>query len=143
LIGRADTLRELAALVRGHQLVTLTGVGGVGKTRLALAVAAQLEEELPDGAWLVELAPVRDPGSVPDAIANALGIASQAGTPVMDAVAEAVASRRLLIVLDNCEHVLAAAGEAIERIMARSELPRIAATSREHLRVAGEVLVPV
>jgi predicted ATPase/DNA-binding CsgD family transcriptional regulator len=143
LIGRDDSLRALAARVRSHRLVTLTGVGGVGKTRLALAVAAELEDELPDGAWLVELAAVGDPDAVPDAIAHALGITAQGGVPVIEAVAEALAGRRQLVVIDNCEHVLAAAAAAITRIVTRSETPRIIATSREHLLVDGEQLVPV
>ena len=115
LVGRADALPELAALVRSHQLVTLSGVGGVGKTRLALAVGAELADEFPDGVWLVELAPVGDPDAVPDAIATALGITPQGDARVIDTVAEAVAGRRLLIVVDNCEHVLAAAAAAIGR----------------------------
>jgi predicted ATPase/DNA-binding CsgD family transcriptional regulator len=143
LIGRDRVLPELAALVRSHQLVTLSGVGGVGKTRLALAVAAQLADEFPDGVWLVELAPVGDPDAVPDAIANALGITPQGDATVMATVAEAVAGRRLLIVIDNCEHVLSAAVAAIGQVIARSDTPRITATSREQLRVAGEAVVSV
>ncbi|MGZ4599038.1 MAG: LuxR C-terminal-related transcriptional regulator [Oryzihumus sp.] len=143
LVGRTGTLRELAALVRSRQLVTLTGVGGAGKTRLALAVGAELADEFPDGIWLVELAPVGNADAVPDAIATALGITPQGDARVIDTVAEAVAGRRLLILVDNCEHVLAAAAEAIGVILARSEVPRILATSREHLRAPGEALVPV
>jgi predicted ATPase/DNA-binding CsgD family transcriptional regulator len=143
LVGRTRALREVATTVRNHQLVTLSGVGGVGKTRLAVAVAAELTDEFPDGVWLVELAPVGDPDAVPDAIANALGITPQGDAPVIDAVAEAVAGRRRLIVVDNCEHVLAAAAAAITRILARSDVPRLIATSREDLLVAGEALVPV
>ena len=143
LIGRDHVLPEIAALVRSHQLVTLTGVGGVGKTRLALGVAAQLAEEFPDGVWLVELGPLGDPDAVPDAIASALGITPQGDAPVIDTVAEAVAGRRLLIVIDNCEHVLPAAVAAIGQVIARSDAPRIAATSREELRVAGAAVVSV
>jgi predicted ATPase/DNA-binding CsgD family transcriptional regulator len=143
LIGRDSVLPEIAALVRTHQLVTMTGVGGVGKTRLALAAAAELEDEFPDGVWLVELAPVGAPDAVPDAIANALGITPQGDSPVIDTVAEAVAGRRLLIVIDNCEHVLPAAVAAIERVIARSDTARFAATSRERLVVTDEVVVPV
>ena len=93
--------------------------------------------------WLVELAPVGDPDAVPDAIANALGITPQGDTAVIDTVAEAVAGRRLLIVVDNCEHVLSAAVAAIGRVLARSDAPRILATSREGLLVAGEAEVSV
>ena len=143
MIGRDRVLPEIATLVRTHQLVTLTGVGGVGKTRLALAVAAELADGFPDGVWLVELAPVGDPDAVPDAIANALGVTPQGDTAVIDVVAEAVAGRRLLIVIDNCEHVLAAAVAAIEQVLARSDAPRILATSREGLLGSGEAVVPV
>lgn len=143
LVGRDDDLSSIAALVRTHQLVTLSGVGGVGKTRLALAVAAELADTYPDGVWLVELAPLGDPDAVPDALAQALGITPQGATPVIETVAEAVAGRRLLLVVDNCEHVLAAAAAAITQILARSETPRVLATSRERLLVAGEELAPV
>ena len=143
MIGRDGVLHEIAGLVRAHQLVTLSGVGGVGKTRLAVAAAGELVDEFPDGVWLVELAPVGDPDAVPDAIANALGITPQGDTPVIDTVAEAVAGRRLLIVIDNCEHVLSAAVAAIVHVISRSDTPRITATSRERLHVAGEAVVPV
>jgi predicted ATPase/DNA-binding CsgD family transcriptional regulator len=136
-------LPSIAALIRTHQLVTLNGVGGVGKTRLALAAAAHLADEFPDGVWVVELAPVGDPGAVPDAIAHALGITPQGETPVIDTVAEVVAGRRLLMVIDNCEHLLAAAAAAIGRVISRSETPKIMATSRERMRVAGEAMVSV
>jgi predicted ATPase/DNA-binding CsgD family transcriptional regulator len=143
LIGRDRVLPEIAGLVRAHQLVTLSGVGGVGKTRLAVAAAGELVDEFPEGVWLVELAPVGDPDAVPDAIAHALGITPQGDTPVIDTVAGAVAGRRLLIVIDNCEHVLPAAVAAIEQVIARSDTPRIIATSRERLVVAGEAVVSV
>ncbi len=143
LVGRARDLSEVAALVRSRPLVTLSGVGGVGKTRVALAVGAALEEEFPDGVWLVELAPVGDPDAVPDAIATALGITPQGGVRVIDVVAEALAGRRLLLVVDNCEHVRTAAATAIAEIVARSDVPRVLATSREHLQTPGEAVVTV
>ncbi len=143
LVGRTEVLPELVALVRSRQLVTLSGVGGVGKTRLALAVGAELADEFPDGTWLVELAPVGNPDAVPDAIASALGITPQGDARIIDTVAEAVAGRRLLILVDNCEHVLAAAAAAIEGIRARSDVPRILATSREPLSASGETLLSV
>ena len=90
LVGRSRVLSEVASLVRSRPLVTLSGVGGVGKTRLALAVGAELAEEFPDGVWLVELAPVGDAEAVPDAIATALGITPQGGARVIDTVAEAL-----------------------------------------------------
>jgi predicted ATPase/DNA-binding CsgD family transcriptional regulator len=143
LVGRSQAVSEVAALVRSRPLVTLTGVGGVGKTRLALAVGTDLAEDFPDGVWLVELAPVGDAEAVPDAIASALGITPQGGVRVVDTVAEALTGRRVLLVVDNCEHVLETAAGAIEEILARSEAPRILATSREDLRVPGEALLIV
>ena len=113
-------LADVADLVRANRLVTLSGVGGVGKTRLALEVGAEMADEFPDGVWLVELAPVGDPSSVPAAIATALGITPQGDVELIDTVAEAVAGRRLLLLIDNCEHVLDAAGAAIGQILGRS-----------------------
>ena len=139
-VGRDVEVKELAELVRAHRLVTLTGVGGVGKTRLAIQVAAELIPEFGDGLWLVELAPVGDPAAVPDAVATALGITAQAGRTVTASVAETLAGRRLLVVLDNCEHVLDAAADLIEAIVAESTTVSIIATSREGLRVGGEHL---
>ncbi|MFZ2012997.1 MAG: LuxR C-terminal-related transcriptional regulator [Nocardioides sp.] len=143
LIGRERELSSVAARLRTHQVVTLSGVGGVGKTRLALAVAAQSAERFPDGVWLVELAPVGTPDAVPDALAQALGITPQGETPLLDTVAEALAGRHLLVVVDNCEHLVAAAAAAVAKVVGRSETPRILVTSREPLRVAGEETVPV
>jgi predicted ATPase/class 3 adenylate cyclase/DNA-binding CsgD family transcriptional regulator len=143
LVGRAPELAEILDLVRANRLVTLTGVGGVGKTRLALEAGAELAGQFPDGVWFVELAPVGDSASVPDAIATALGITPQAGVPVIHAVAEALSGPRLLLLLDNCEHVVNAAADAAETILARSRTATVLATSREGLRVAGEQLMPV
>jgi len=143
LVGRSEAIATAASVVRSGRLATLTGPGGVGKTRLALAVAADLVDEFPDGVWLVELAPVADGAAVPDAMAAALGVTPQGVDRVIDAVAEAVAGRRLLILLDNCEHVLAAAAAAIEVVLARSDSPRVIATSRELLLASAEVVVPV
>ncbi len=143
LVGRARELGEIMHLVRAHRFVTLTGVGGVGKTRLALEAGAELAGHFPDGVWLVELAPVGDAASVPDAVATALGITAQAGVPVTHAVAEALSGRRLLLLIDNCEHVVDAAADAAETILARSGTVRVLATSREGLQVAGEQQVPV
>ncbi len=143
LVGREVLLPEVVDLVRANPLVTLSGVGGVGKTRLALAVGAELADEFPDGVWLVELAPVGDPASVPVAIATALGVTPQGDSNVIDGVAEAVGGRRLLLVVDNCEHVQAAATSAIAGILARAGNAKIIATSREYLWTAGEALLAV
>ena len=134
---------EVAELVRSNRLVTLTGVGGVGKTRLALEVGAEVAGEFPDGVWMVELASVGDPASVPAAIATVLGITPQGDAALIDTVAEALGGRRLLLVVDNCEHVLAAAGSAIDAILGRSGSVKILATSRETLAVDGETVFTV
>ncbi|MDH3704430.1 MAG: adenylate/guanylate cyclase domain-containing protein [Acidimicrobiia bacterium] len=142
-VGRDTELIELEASVLAHRLVTLTGVGGVGKTRLALQVAAELAPEFPDGVWLVELAPVLDPDAVPDAVATALGVIQQPGLSVAESVAAALDGRHRLLVLDNCEHVLDAAADLVESMMSRSDTVKVVATSREGLRVPGEHLWPV
>lgn len=139
-VGRDVELEELVTLVRTHDLVTLTGVGGVGKTRLAVQVAAELVPDFGDGVWLVELAPISDPGAVPDAAATALGITPQPGKAVTDSIADTLAGRRVLVVFDNCEHVLDAAAALIETILGRSNTVSVIATSREGLRVGAEHL---
>ena len=143
IVGRDLELKELCELVRAHRLVTLTGVGGVGKTRLAVHVAAELVAEFPDGVWLVELAPVGDPAAVPNAVAGILGVSPTEGLTVTDSIAQALARRRLLIVLDNCEHVLDAAAEFMETVLARTQAVKVIATSREGSRVGAEHLWPV
>src|SRR5271156_2497482 len=143
LIGRESELVEVEAALRGHRLVTLTGVGGVGKTRLALEVAGRLVDEFPDGVWFFELASVGDPGAIPDAVAAVLGITQQPGKSLADSVAAALEGRVRLLVFDNCEHVLDAAAGLVEAILAHSATVKILATSREGLRVADEHLWPV
>ncbi len=142
-IGRESEVAELQAVVKAHRLVTLTGVGGVGKTRLAIEVASRLADEYPDGVWFFELAAVTDPASVPDAVAAVLGITQQPGKSVSESVAAALEGRVRLLVFDNCEHVLDAAGDLIEAILAQSATAKILATSREGLGVADEHLWPV
>jgi predicted ATPase len=143
LIGREAEVAGLQAAVKARRLVTLTGVGGVGKTRLALEVAAQLADEFPDGVWVFELAAVTDPASVPDAVAAVLGITQQPGKTVSASVAAALEGRVRLLVVDNCEHVLDAAADLIETILAHSATVRILATSREGLGVPDEQVRPV
>ena len=142
-IGREAEVAELGALVQAHRLVTLTGVGGVGKTRLAVQVAAELTSKFADGVWFVELAPVGDPVALPNVVATALGVTAQAGMTVTESMAVALSGRRLLIVLDNCEHVLDAAAELVETILMRTATVNIIATSREALRVGAENSWPV
>jgi predicted ATPase len=121
-------------------LVTLTGVGGVGKTRLATEVAGRLAYEFPDGVWFFELAAVADPAAVPDAVAAVLNITQQPGKTVAESVAAALEDRVRLLVFDNCEHVRNAAGDLIEAILAQSATVTVLATSREGLGVADEQL---
>src|SRR5277367_2686325 len=143
LIGRESELDDVQAAVKAHRLVTLTGVGGVGKTRLALEVAARLVDEFPDGVWFFELAAVADPAAVPDAVAAVLGITQQPGRSVAESVAAALEGRVRLLVFDNCEHVLDAAADLIEAILAASATIKVVATSREGLGIADERLWPV
>jgi predicted ATPase len=142
-IGRESEVAEVEAALRAHRLVTLTGVGGVGKTRLATEVAARLGDGFPDGVWFFELAAVTDPASVPDAVAAVLGITQQPGMSVSDSVAAALEGRLRLLVFDNCEHVRDAAGDLIEAILAQSATVKVLVTSREALGVTDEQLWPV
>jgi predicted ATPase/class 3 adenylate cyclase len=142
-IGRESEVAEVQAALHQHRLVTLTGVGGVGKTRLATEVAARLSGEFPDGVWVFQLAPVADPAAVPDAVAAVLGITQQPGKTVSESLAAALEGRIRLLVMDNCEHVLDVAADLIEAILAQSATVRIVATSREGLGVADEQVWPV
>jgi predicted ATPase/class 3 adenylate cyclase len=142
-VGREGEVAEVQAALRKHRLVTLTGVGGVGKTRLATEVAAQLAGEFPDGVWLFELAAVTDPAAVPDAVATALSVTQQPGMTMADSVAAALEGRIRLLLFDNCEHLRDAAADLVEIFLARSPTVRILATSREGLGLADEQLWPV
>jgi predicted ATPase len=143
LIGRESEVAEIEAAVKAHLLVTLTGVGGVGKTRLATEVAARLADEFPDGVWFFELAAVVDSAAVPDAVAAVLGITQQPAKTVSESVAAALEGRVRLLVFDNCEHVLDAAADLVDAILAQSATVTILATSREGLGVADEQVWPV
>ena len=137
-IGRDGPVREVAGLLEQHRLVTVTGPGGSGKTRLAAEVARRVAGRFADGAWLAELAPVRDPAQVPAVVAAALGVREQPGVPAAEAVARVLARQQLLLVLDNCEHVIGAAAELCAGLLAACDDVRVLATSREPLAVAGE-----
>ena len=139
-IGRESDVAEVQAALKAHQLVTLTGVGGVGKTRLATEVAARLADEFPDGVWFFDLAAVTDSTAVPDAVAAVLGITQQRGKTVADSLAAALEGRVRLLVLDNCEHVHDAVADLVEAILAQSATVRLLATSREGLGVPDEQL---
>jgi non-specific serine/threonine protein kinase len=139
-VGRAGALREVGDLLAEYRLVTVTGPGGVGKTRLADEVARQVADRFADGAWLVELAPVPDPAQVPAAMAAALDVRPPPGVPVTEALSRVLARRQLLVVLDNCEHVIGAAAELCGELLRACDDLRILATSREALRIAGEAV---
>jgi predicted ATPase/class 3 adenylate cyclase len=142
-VGRGRELKLIAELVQERPLVTLTGVGGVGKTRLGVQVAAEVMPDFPDGAWLCELAPVSDPGAVWQTLASSLGVLPSTGRPLQEVVLEYLGSKRLLIVLDNCEHLLNSVGVVVETIGRRCRQVVVLATSREGLAVAGEQIIAV
>ncbi|OBA82996.1 transcriptional regulator [Mycobacterium sp. 1164966.3] len=137
-VGRDSQLTEVQELLAHNRLVTLTGAGGVGKTRLAVQIATQLAGEFADGVWYVDLAPVTDPDVVPIAVARALGLPDQPGRSTMDTILRFVADRQMLVVLDNCEHLLDASAELIMALLGADGLTLLA-TSREPIGVAGEV----
>jgi predicted ATPase/class 3 adenylate cyclase len=142
-VGRDTELTELETALKAHRLLTLTGVGGVGKTRLALELASRSAENFPDGVFVMELAAVGDPAAVPEAAAAVLGVTQQRGLSVAESVAAALEGRSRLLVFDNCEHVLDAAANMIETILSHSSTVKVLATSREGLRLADEQLWPV
>src|SRR2546421_2579765 len=144
LIGRDATLPFVVDLVIAHRLVTLTGAGGVGQTRLGLEVARRLLERFPDGVWLAELGPLSDPDLVPATVGAAPGLPLGSPAVTTDRVAAAASAKQLLLVLDNCEHVIQAAACMAEALLTASPLARVLATSREALRATGEhvYLVP-
>jgi predicted ATPase len=139
-VGRAEAVSEVAGLLGEYRLVTVTGPGGAGKTRLAGEVAGRVAGRFADGVWLAELASVRDPALVPAAVAAALGVRDQpgVGVPAAEAIAQVLARQQLLLVLDNCEHVIAAAAGLCAGLLAACDDVRVLATSREPLRAAGE-----
>jgi predicted ATPase/DNA-binding CsgD family transcriptional regulator len=137
-IGRDGPVREVAGLLEEYRLVTVTGPGGAGKTRLASQVARRVAGRFADGAWLAELAPVAVPEQVAPVVAVALGVREQLGVPAAEAVAQVLARQQLLLVLDNCEHVIGAAARLCAGLLAACDDVRVLATSREPLAVAGE-----
>jgi non-specific serine/threonine protein kinase len=138
-VGRARVVDEVAGQLAQDRLVTVTGPGGAGKTRLAGEVARQVAGRFADGVWLAELATVRDPGQVAATVAAVLGIRDLPSVAAADALAHALARRQVLLVLDNCEHVIGAAAELCGRLLLGADDVRVLATSREPLRIAGEV----
>ena len=142
-VGRVAILQQRAAALPGQRLVTLVGPGGVGKTRLATEVAGLLVNEFPDGIWLAELAPVGDEQAIVSLLAMLLGIAVVPGLSVLSSLVEWLRDRRVLLIVDNCEHVLGAVAPIIRTIVAECPKVTVLATSREPVGVAGERVVSV
>jgi predicted ATPase len=142
-IGRHEEMAEVEKALGEARMVTLTGVGGVGKTRLALQTAAEVLPQYGDGAWVVDLAGVADADGIEEAAAAALGIAPQPGRSVRDSVLTFLSNKRLLVVLDNCEHLLDEVAQLVGEVLRRAPQVSVLATSREALRVDGEHVVGV
>ena len=143
LIGRDDEVRGILSLAATHRLITLTGAGGIGKTRLARAVARRLRPNFANGVWLAEFSPLAGPGLVAATVAGAVGLDIGGGEVSTHRVAQVLADRQLLLVLDTCEHVIDAAAAIAEAVLRVSSSVHIIATSREPLRVEGEQIYPV
>ncbi|MCV7400426.1 LuxR family transcriptional regulator [Mycobacterium fragae] len=137
-VGRGSQMAEVRKLLAQNRIVTLTGAGGVGKTRLAVEVASQLAAEYADGVWYVDLAAITDPGLVPVVVARALGLPDQPGRSTIDTLTRFIADRQMLVVLDNCEHLLDACAELVASLLGAAPGLTLLATSREPIGVAGE-----
>jgi predicted ATPase/class 3 adenylate cyclase len=142
-IGRERELAEIKTMLGNARLLTLVGVGGIGKTRLSLQVAADLTDDYPDGSWFVELAPLTDARLVPQAVASVLGVKEEAGHLVNEALLRYAKGRRMLLILDNCEHVVMACAELAKQLLQSGAQVQILASSREHLHIAAETTYPV
>jgi predicted ATPase len=139
-VGREHEMVEVKRALAMTRLLTLTGAGGSGKTRLALEVARDIEGAYPDGVWLVELEVLSEKGLVPQAVAGAVGVAEHPGRPFVDTLAEALRGKEMLLVLDNCEHLIDVTAHLSDALLAACPRLKILASSREALGVAGEVL---
>ncbi|MFB7288902.1 ATP-binding protein [Actinacidiphila glaucinigra] len=142
-VGRHKELAETRRLLRAHRLLTLTGIGGVGKTRLALRAAEKFRQSFPDGVWLVELAELSDASLLADVVAGALGVRASAGKSPEDTLVDTLTESDCLLVLDNCEQIVGAVAALCERLLRQCRLVHIMCTSREELRIGGEVLLRV
>jgi len=138
-IGRENELKEVADLLSKSRLVTLTGSGGVGKTRLAIQVIADILDSFPDGIWFLDLAPLGDPTLVPNTLANVLGLRESGELPITELLINYFDSRTSLVILDNCEHLIESCSQLVNSLLTSCEHLSILATSREVLRVSGEI----
>ena len=139
-VGRETELDELRELVRGTGVLTLCGAGGIGKTRLALRILAAVADQFPDGVWFVEIADLRQPDIVVSRIAATMGITEEPGRPLVETLADALRYRRMLLALDNCEHLIDICAVVCQRLLAHCPGLRVLATSREPLHVAAETV---
>jgi predicted ATPase/DNA-binding CsgD family transcriptional regulator len=139
-VGRERELEELRQFARGMRAVTLCGAGGIGKTRLLLRLLAAVSDDYPDGTWFVELGDLRQAELVVSRVATAIGVAEEPGVPLIETLTDALRTRRLLLALDNCEHLIDACASLCQRLLAGSPGLQVLATSREALRVAAEVV---
>lgn len=137
-VGRERQIAEIKKLLPSNRLVTLTGSGGCGKTRLALQVAAEVLEAFPDGVWFVDLSPISSPSLVPATVAAVIGIREELGLTLLDTLADYLRSRKVLIVLDGCEHLVSTSAELAEHLLLRAAELSVIATSREALGLRGE-----
>src|SRR5918995_6068845 len=142
-IGRRRQLQDLKAALTGARIVTLVGPGGVGKTRLALRAATDLRRGIADGVWLVELEGLRDPELVTKAVMTSLGLRDESSQWPVSRLIDYLGTRRLLLVLDNCEHLLDACAVLADAVLREAPSLRILATSRQPLGIAGESVIPV
>src|SRR5205823_9265011 len=137
-VGREDAIAQIKRLLAATRLLTLSGAGGVGKTRLALEVAAALLDRFPDGVWLVELAPLADPALVPQAVAAVLGVREEPGRPLLSTLTDVLRGKALLLLLDNCEHFVEACAQLAETVLRHCPRVCLLLSSREVLGIAGE-----
>jgi len=142
-VGRERELAEVKAWLGKTRLLTLVGVGGLGKTRLSLQVAADVLDDYPDGVWFIELAPLADPQRVAQAVASVLGVVEDAGRPIQEALVAFVRDRQLLIILDNCEHLLKACADLARDLLRAGPEVKVLASSREPLHLTGETSYPL
>jgi predicted ATPase len=142
-IGREQEVGKIRGLLRAHQVVTLTGAGGVGKTRLALRTAMLERDQFADGVWLVELAALTEPELVAETIAKVVAAPPASGLPPLDALTHFLGARQTLLTLDNCEHLLAEVGRVAGHLVARCPDVKILITSREPVNIAGEWIMRV
>jgi predicted ATPase/DNA-binding CsgD family transcriptional regulator len=138
-IGRKEEIADIQKLLSGTRLLTLTGIGGSGKTRLAIEIASQLVDQYPGGVWLVELGELSDPSFIQQAIVTTFGLYKEPGKPLMETLVAVLKPKRLLLVLDNCEHLIEACAQVSQTLLSSCPLMQILATSRESLQIPGEI----